>query len=78
MTLIIDPEAVELVFLPDLVVPPDLAALANWLPGQACSTSSADKRAAMAGSGLAGRLMAAPPDRGDGKIWTDVAGLSDT
>ena len=32
----------------------------------------------MVGSGSAGRLMAAQPSRGDGKISTDVAGLSHT
>jgi hypothetical protein len=52
-------------------------ALAERLRGQACSSSSVSKKAAKIGSGSAGRLTAAQPGHGDGKIWTDVAGLSD-
>ena len=46
--------------------------------GQACSSSSTSKKTARIGSGSAGRLMAAPPSHGDGKIWADAAGLSNT
>ena len=46
--------------------------------GQGCSSSSASTRTARIGFGSAGRLMAAPPGHGDGKIWTDAAGLSNT
>ncbi len=54
------------------------AALADRLPGAGCSSSSASKRTARIGSGSAGRLTAAQPGHGAGKIWTDVAGLSNT
>jgi hypothetical protein len=53
-------------------------ALADRLPGQACSSSSGSKRAAKISSGLAGRLTAAQPSHGDGKTWTDVARLGNT
>jgi hypothetical protein len=43
---------------------------------QACSISSSNKTAARIGSGSAGRLTAAQSGGGDGKIWTDVTGLS--
>jgi hypothetical protein len=54
------------------------AALAGRLPRLACSSSSASKRTARIGSGSAGRLMAAQPGHGAGKIWTDAAGFSNT
>ena len=49
-------------------------ALAERLPGQASSTSSASNRTAGIGSGLAGRLMADRLSRGTGTIWTDGLG----
>jgi len=44
-----------------------VAVLADRLPGQACLSSSASKRAARIGSGLAGRLTAARPKPGVGR-----------
>ena len=46
--------------------------------GQACSSSSAGKRAARIGSGSAGRLMADQLGYGAGPIWIDAARLSHT
>ena len=48
----------------------------RWPSGcreQACSSCSANKRVTGIGSGLAGRLTAAQPSHGAGKIWTDVS-----
>jgi hypothetical protein len=46
--------------------------------GQACSSSSASKKAARIGSGSAGRLTAAQPSQRAGTIWTDTARVSNT
>ena len=55
----------------------DLAGFACLGPARTIApSSSASKRTARIGSGLAGGLTAAQPGHGDGKIWTDLAGLA--
>ena len=54
------------------------AALAERLPGAGLFELFREQEAARISSGLAGRPTAPQPGHGDGKIWTDVAGLSNT
>ena len=54
------------------------AALAERLPGAGMFELCASKEASRIGSGSGGRLTAAQPGHGAGKIWTDAAGLSNT